>query len=182
MYLYIPIQKLIFTHIYTCVYIYIYTRRSMGGWSPPSRSRVRVEFPTWNSSNLPNVDFVKVFDDLELRDSSEIEAKAPHLAPVSALSARLGAPRGLRSSMSSTFSMTWSSARPRNFDFVYTSEDLELLEASEPWFRQQFRGSGAPPIFRTSISSTVARISSSAGGARKTRVQDPAAKSLSSHK
>ena len=153
----------IYVYIGMYEYIYIYTRRSMGGWSPPSRSRVRVEFPTWSSSKPPNVDFVKVLDDFELRDSSEIEAKAPRLAPVSAWNARLGAPRGLRSSMSSIFSMTWSSARPRNLDFVDNSDDLELLEASEPWFRRQFRGSGAPPSLRTSISSTVARISSSAG-------------------
>ena len=90
------------------------------------------EFPTWNSSKPPNVDFVEIFDDLELRDSSEIEAKAPRLAPVSAWNARLGAPRGLRSSMSSTFSMTWSSAKPPNSDFVDIVEDLELREASEP--------------------------------------------------
>ena len=90
-----------------------------------------MEFPTWSSSKPSNVAFVEIFDDLELRDSFEIEAKAPHLAPVSALSARLGAPRGLRSSMSSTFSMTRSSARPPNLDFVDSFEDLELREASE---------------------------------------------------
>ena len=143
----------------------------VSAWS--SRPEIPRSFRTLISSRF--------LDDLELRDSSDVEAKAPHLAPVSALSARLGAPRGLRSSMSSTFSMTWSSARPRNSDFVDIFDDLELLEAAEPRFRRQFRRSGAPRSLRTSIASTVARISSSAGGALKIRAQNPASKSLSSH-
>ena len=120
-----------------------------------------MEFPTRSSSKPPNLDFVKIFGDSELRDSSEIEAKAPHLAPVSALSARFEAPRSLRSSMSSRFSMTWSSARPRNLDFLHNSDDLELLEASETRFRRRCQGSGAPRRLRTSISSTVSTIGSS---------------------
>ena len=44
----------------------------MGGYSPPSRSRVRVECPTWSSAKPPNIGFVDNFEDLQLREGSQI--------------------------------------------------------------------------------------------------------------
>ena len=77
----------------------------------------------WGSAKLPNLDFVK---NLGIWSSAE-------------------APRSLITSISSTVSKIWSSAKPQNPDFVDSVEDLELREASEPPFRRQFRGFRAPP-------------------------------------
>ena len=109
----------------------------------------------------------------------KLEAEAPYLARVSALSVRPGTPQGLRTSTSSTCLVTWGSAKLPNFELLHSFEDLMLREASEPRFRQHCRGSGSPRKlrggsepdcvdsfvefeFRTLISSTVSRIGSSA--------------------
>ena len=86
-------------------------------------------------------------------------AKAPHLARVSSLSARPGAPRKLSTTISSTLSTTCSTAEPPNSNFV------DNFEAEAPHLaRVSARGAwpGAPRSFRTSISSTFSRIWSSA--------------------
>ena len=75
---------------------------------------------------------------------------------------RSGAPRGLRTLISSSISRIWSSARAAKLKFNENSDDLELRVASEGRFRRQFRGSGVARGLRTSISSTVWRIWSSA--------------------
>ena len=57
--------------------VHIRTRRSMGGCSPPSRSRVRVECPTLNSAKPQNIDFVDHFEDLELRGAFQSWFRRP---------------------------------------------------------------------------------------------------------
>ena len=130
--------------------------------------------PTWSSAKPPNLDFVDILKDLELREASSPRfrrqfrgigaprnlwtsisptvsrisssagrkilknpqiakappyphicrldarwgAKAPHLARVSSLSARPGAPRRLSTTISSTLSTTCSTTEPPNFNFV----------------------------------------------------------------
>ena len=85
---------------------------------------------------------------------SESEPRSPQ----SSRSQRFGVPRGLRISISWTVSRIRSPAWPPRVDVVDNFDDLELHEASEPWFHQLFRGFGAPRDLGTSISLTVSRI------------------------
>ena len=86
-------------------------------------------------------------------------AKAPHLARVSSLSARPGAPRRLSTTISSTLSTTCSTAKLPKFDFVENFEaEAPHLARVSAWGARP----GAPRDLRTSISSTFSEIWSSA--------------------